>query len=164
LDRCDNGSIGASGKMADLYRPGDHYVTCDRTGFKVRASQTQYEWTGARVRKESWEARHPQDFVRGKKDDMSADGHQPVPLITGPLTTAVASAAAAGATAIVVTEAARFGAGDSIGFPLRSGDMHRATVDSVASSTLTLTTAVPDDVLVGGTVINYSAVASPQYR
>jgi len=151
--------------MADLYRPGDHYTTCDRTGFKVRASETKVEWTGARVRKQSWEARHPQDFVRGRKDNMAADGYQPVPLLMGPLLTETTAAAAAGAFAIVVTDTARFEAGDAIGFALRSGDMHRAIVGGVtaATFTLSLTTPLPDSVPVGAVVINYSAVSAPQY-
>lgn len=58
--------------MADdkHYVPGDFYRICDRTGFKVRASRTQKEWTGLLVRSKSWERRHPQDFVRGARDNQ----------------------------------------------------------------------------------------------
>jgi hypothetical protein len=150
--------------MADLYRPGDHYTTCDRTGFKVRASDTKVEWTGARVRKQSWEARHPQDFVRGRKDNMAADGYQPVPLLMGPLLTDVTAVAAPGTLNIVVSDTTRFEVGDTIGFPLRSGDMHRAIVGTVTAATRTLavTLPLPDEVRIGAVVINYSAVSSPQ--
>lgn len=55
------------------YRHGDFNVICDRTGFKVKASDTRIEWNGLRVRKESYEPRHPQDFVRGRRDDQSVD-------------------------------------------------------------------------------------------
>lgn len=55
------------------YRPGDHYVLCDRSGFKVLASQTLKEWNGLIVRKEDYEERQPQDFVRGRKDKQSVD-------------------------------------------------------------------------------------------
>lgn len=53
------------------YRPGSFYRVCDRTGFTVRAENTRKQWNGLIVRKESWEARHPQDFVRGVTDWQS---------------------------------------------------------------------------------------------
>ena len=34
------------------YRPGDHLVVDDRTGFTVYASDTRKEWNGAIVRKQ----------------------------------------------------------------------------------------------------------------
>ncbi len=51
------------------YIPGDNWVIDDRTGFKIRASDAVQEWSGAVVRKQSAEPRHPQDFVRGRIDD-----------------------------------------------------------------------------------------------
>lgn len=50
------------------YRPGSFYRICDRTGFATRAERTQREWQGLIVRKEVWEARQPQDFVKGVAD------------------------------------------------------------------------------------------------
>jgi len=58
---------------ADYYAPGDHNVICDRTGKKVKASQTRKQWNNLIVREESWEPRHPQDLIRSKPD------HQQVP-------------------------------------------------------------------------------------
>lgn len=47
--------------------PSPNYLICDRTGFKVPVEEgLKKEWTGAMVRKESWEPRHPQDLVRAK--------------------------------------------------------------------------------------------------
>lgn len=63
--------------MKRKYRPGDHLVQCDRTGFTVYASETVKEWNGLRVRKESAEPRHPQDFVKGVRDDQTV--HDPRP-------------------------------------------------------------------------------------
>lgn len=55
--------------MSDaVYRPGDHNVVCDRTGFKLKRSQCRKEWNNLVVRKESWEPRHPQDFLRVRPD------------------------------------------------------------------------------------------------
>ena len=50
------------------YKPGSFYRICDRTGFAIRAERTQREWQGLIVRKEVFEARQPQDFVRGVND------------------------------------------------------------------------------------------------
>jgi hypothetical protein len=60
------------------YKPGDYNVICDRTGFKVKASECQLEWNGLLVRGRSWEQRHPQDQVRGRPDDQS------VPIVRPP--------------------------------------------------------------------------------
>lgn len=46
------------------YVSGDYNRICERTGFKVKASQTLKEWTGRIVRKESFELRQPQDLIR----------------------------------------------------------------------------------------------------
>lgn len=48
--------------------PGDFLRVCDRTGFRVLASDTQKEWDGAVVYDRVFETRHPQDFVRGIRD------------------------------------------------------------------------------------------------
>lgn len=55
------------------YKKGDHKAICDRCGFLFKASQLFKEWTGLRVCKinDCWEPRHPQDFLRGIKDDQS---------------------------------------------------------------------------------------------
>ena len=55
---------------SDYYKPGDWNVKCDRTGFKIKASQARLEWNGLFVRRESWEARHPQDTIHGIVDDQ----------------------------------------------------------------------------------------------
>lgn len=59
------------------YRPGDYNVICDRTGYKVKASQTRREWNGLRVRNGSWEPRHPQDNIRAFRDDQSVPDPRP---------------------------------------------------------------------------------------
>ena len=54
----------------NTYKHGDHNVICDRSGFKVKASDAMLEWTGALVRSCDWEPRHPQDLVRGHADNQ----------------------------------------------------------------------------------------------
>lgn len=64
-------------KRVNKYRPGQHKVVCDRSGMRVYSSDTVVEWNGLRVCKHISEARHPQDFVKGRKDDMRAPDSRP---------------------------------------------------------------------------------------
>jgi hypothetical protein len=59
------------------YAPGDHYMRDDRTGRKYLASDMRQEWTGNWVHKDFFEERHPQDFLRGRKDDQTAKPSRP---------------------------------------------------------------------------------------
>jgi len=61
------------------YIPGDFYRICDITGFKRRASRTRKQWNNLIVRDDSWEARHPQDFVRGVADYQNVPEPRPRP-------------------------------------------------------------------------------------
>ena len=63
--------------MSTRYVHGDPNVICDRSGMKVRMSQTRKEWNGLRVRIEDWEPRHPQDFVRGRRDNQAVRDPRP---------------------------------------------------------------------------------------
>jgi hypothetical protein len=65
--------------MADdkHYVPGSFYRICDITGFKVRAERTRKMWSGTIRRIASWEARQPQDFVKGVKDDQAVPDPRP---------------------------------------------------------------------------------------
>jgi hypothetical protein len=63
--------------IRNRHKPGDWLYVCQRCGFTRYASQTRMEWTGLRVCSECWEPRHPQDFVRGRKDDIAPPFSQP---------------------------------------------------------------------------------------
>jgi hypothetical protein len=52
-------------------RPGDWLYACQRCGRTRYASEIRKEWTGLRVCDGCWDPRHPQDFVRGVKDDIA---------------------------------------------------------------------------------------------
>lgn len=53
---------------------------CDRCGFERMNSDLRKEWTGLMVCKDTcWEARHPQDFVRGKPDKQTPPWVRPGP-------------------------------------------------------------------------------------
>lgn len=62
---------------ADYLSLGDYNVQCDRTGFKMKRSQCRQEWNNLIVRKESWEPRHPQDFIRSKPDQQQVPDPRP---------------------------------------------------------------------------------------
>ena len=54
------------------YRPGDHWVTCDRCSATILASEARTTWDNLVVCPDDWEPRHPQDFVRAKEDRVAA--------------------------------------------------------------------------------------------
>lgn len=65
-------------------REGDYVAICDRCGHKAHASDLQMEWDGLFVHKRGsghkcWEARHPQDFVRGVPDRQNVPIPRPWP-------------------------------------------------------------------------------------
>ena len=49
------------------YKP---QAICDFSGFKVPADELVRNWDGALVWKKFLDRRKPQDFVRGRRDDM----------------------------------------------------------------------------------------------
>lgn len=54
------------------YEPGNHWIACERCGHVIRSEDAKKEWTGLWVCPDDWEIRHPQDFVRGRYDDIAA--------------------------------------------------------------------------------------------
>jgi hypothetical protein len=53
------------------YVEGDFWRICDRCGNKYRQSVTKKTWDNLIVCERCFETRHPQDFVKGKKDSQS---------------------------------------------------------------------------------------------
>lgn len=47
-----------------VFKPGDYFVQCDRSGEKVLRSQCVREWNGFIVKREYAEQRHPLDLQR----------------------------------------------------------------------------------------------------
>lgn len=146
------------------YISGDFWRICDRCGFKKRASQTFRTWDGLYVCAEDFETRHPQDFVRGRKDNQSVPSPRPEALETviGPLQTNISIAATAGATTFSVDSSVRFLAADHIGVMLDSGNMERHIILSIPSATsIQITTPLSGPAGIDNIVINYSAVSEP---
>ena len=57
--------------IRNRHKPGDWLYSCQRCGFTKYGSEIRQEWTGLRVCSKCWEPRHPQEFVRGLKDDIA---------------------------------------------------------------------------------------------
>ena len=55
------------------YKKGDWNAICDICGFKFKASKLKKQWDGLMVCPQDFSPRHPQEFLRGKKDDQSVE-------------------------------------------------------------------------------------------
>jgi len=64
---------------ANYYKKGSWNVKCARTGFKIKAEDARQEWNGLIVRRESWEPRQPQDYVKGVPDNPAVPLARPRP-------------------------------------------------------------------------------------
>lgn len=73
------GTTPAKGE-ADYYSDGDFNAYCSMCGRKRKASTMEKNWQGLYRCPQHNEARQPQDFVRGVKDDTSVPWSQP-PLV-----------------------------------------------------------------------------------
>jgi hypothetical protein len=63
--------------QADFLSLGDWNAACSMCGHKFKASELRRHWQGMYRCKKCWEPRHPQDFVKSVKDDMSVPWSQP---------------------------------------------------------------------------------------
>lgn len=162
------------------FKPGSFYRVCDRTGFAVRAENTQKQWNNIIVRNRSFEERQPQDFVRGRRDDQTvpeprprqqnvflgvqttvvysilffpAPGWTVVPQ-TGAFSSGFSSGFDIGTPGILVENATGFNAGDSISIQLDNGTMYFTTVYSVdySANKIFLPRALPSPAS-GGNVV-----------
>ena len=63
--------------MKTSYKMGDWYALCDRCQKKFYASQLKKEWTGWRVCKSCFDPKHPQESLKGKKDNENVPWTRP---------------------------------------------------------------------------------------
>ena len=70
-------SVNARGKKTRNpgYTAGEHWVQCDRCASVIRQSDSMKTWDNLVVCPDDWEIRHPQDFVRGRADDIGSKGY-----------------------------------------------------------------------------------------
>lgn len=62
----------------DYYKHHDHNAICDVCGNKFKASELRERWDHARVCQEDWEPRHPQEFIRGIKENPKMEFSRPL--------------------------------------------------------------------------------------
>ena len=144
------------------YIHGAHNVICDRSGFKVKSTEVRKEWNNSVVRKEDFESRHPQDYVRGVRDDQSVDNPRPGAAdINTHNETTLDAAELAGQTVLSVTATTNMTAGDAIMVELDDGTFHLSNIASlVAGDTVTIADAIPSKAASGNKVVIASAQTS----
>jgi hypothetical protein len=64
---------------SDYLLEGDWNVVCDLCGRKVKACRTEKTWDNFYVCRHHKEARNPQDYLRGVKDDQTVPFSRPEP-------------------------------------------------------------------------------------
>lgn len=142
----------------DEYRHGDWNIIDDRTGFKIKHSQSRMEWTHSVVAKNEWEARHPQDFLRAVPDRQSVSDPRPGAADgfteTG---TTLDAEALTGQTVLSVVSTASMTNGDTIIIFMDNEIAHLSTIASfVENDTVTIDSALTFKASSGNTVIIYS--------
>lgn len=137
-----------------FYKPGRFYRVDDRSGFTVAAERTQKEWDGSIVADGLWEPRHPQDFVRGIRDDQSVpDARPPAPdTFVGPIAASLSASAAPKATTIVVSDITGFLSGDTLRVVLDDGSLFSTTAQAVGVNGVVITTPLPRGASAGNLV------------
>jgi len=144
------------------YRHGDFKRRCDRSGFRVHASDTRKEWNGLIVDKRFWEPRHPQDYVKGVKDDQSVPEARPWSATYSQSETTLDADELPGQTVISVASTSDMTIGDSVVVFLDNDETHLSTIDSFSDGdTVTLVTAIPSKASSGNRfIINSNPVSA----
>lgn len=62
-----------------VWKSGDWYITCDRCGRQIYASEAKHTWDGFIVCPNDYEERHPQDFIRVQVERGSVPFMRPEP-------------------------------------------------------------------------------------
>lgn len=124
---------------------GSFYRTDDRSGFPTRSERTRKEWDGLWVDQARWEARQPQDFVRGVKDQQSVPEPRPLApnAFVGPISTPLTGNVAAGVAVIPCIPAPGMAATDPAAVVQADGSWFRTTIQSVGASSVTLVAPLP---------------------
>jgi hypothetical protein len=143
----------------DNYVHGAHNVICDRSGFKIKSTEVRKEWNNSVVRREDYEERHPQDFVRGVRDVQAVADPRPGASDSPTHSeTTLDAAEVSGQTVLSVTATTNMTVGDSIMIELDDSTFHLSTISSFsAGDTVTIADALPSKAASGNTVIIASA-------
>ena len=149
------------------YRPGSWYRTDDRTGFPQRAEDTRKEWNGSIVDERVWEARQPQDLVRGVKDQQNVPEARPLApnVFVGPIYGQISVNAPAQAAQLTLQSTAHMSAGDAIGVLQADGSVFPTTILGILADGVTILIGppVPLGAPSGNDVIDYRQPGVPVY-
>ena len=143
------------------YIRGDWNLIDDKTGFKIKASQSRLQWNNVRCADRYFEERHPQDFVRGVPDKQNVPFARPeaanpwlatVTTINNPTDTGFN----AGTTTITVADTTGFQTLDFVNILLDGGGILQTQVTVIDSVTLLLASPLPGRTLNGYAVQDVS--------
>ena len=142
------------------YTRGDWNLIDDKTGFKIKASNSRLQWNNVRCADKYFEERHPQDFVRGVPDKQNVPFARPEAANTwvGPTVTTITNPAGynAGDTTITVFDTTGFVNSDLVNVLLEGGGILKTQVTVIDSITLLLATPLPGRTLYGYAVQDVS--------
>lgn len=142
------------------YRHGDPWVIDDVSGLKVRKSDTVKQWDGNIVDRRRADPRHPQDFVRARKEDIAVPDARPRPpeAFVGPNQSNLSAAASAGATTLPLDSSAGFAIGHRLLIMLADRNSFLTTVASVPDGvSITISPGLAGAAAAGALVRNMSA-------
>lgn len=146
------------------YVPGSFYRKDDRTGFPQRAERTRKEWNGFIVDESVWEARQPQDLVRGVKDQQNVPEARPLPpnVFVGPIYGQISTDVPPQSNQIPLQSTAGMSANDAIGVLLDDGSVWPSTILAILADGLTLLIGppIPLGAPAGNDVIDYRVQGS----
>ena len=121
------------------YRPGTFWRIDDRSGFKVRNTDTRKQWNGLIVRKDFYENRNAQELVTGVRDDQTVPDARPRQKDRFVLTTTYVTAPVAARSAFLpVASAVGFSVGSYVQVTMDDGSPVYAFVVAISGSTLQL--------------------------
>lgn len=61
------------------WKPGRWSAICDICGFRFHSDALRDRWDGLKVCRKDWEARHPQDFIKAHKENITPPWTRPEP-------------------------------------------------------------------------------------
>ncbi len=145
--------------MADdlHYVGGEWYRICDRTGFKVRSTDTAEEWNGRIVRARSWEQRNQQEFVRGVPDFQNVPDPRPRQgdASQGPTGTTTSASAPPLQNFLLLSSVFGFNVNDRVGVMLDSGVVQQVKVTGLSSTGISFSPSLSYSVSAGNEVWDY---------
>jgi len=138
----------------DRYQPGNYRFICQVCGFEYRWTQIKKRWDGLWVCEKDYEERHPQDFVRGRKETLSVPESSP-DITIQERTTTLASSASEDDLSVTVSSASLIAEYESIGITLDNGIVQWTFVpaDGVSGTTITLNDRLIGDAAAGNSVL-----------